>query len=156
MNRQVISRVHLQITLAGGCLHAAGKTDQLLLCSGKERYTQLLTSSHQFAGEELCARGGQHHRLGLVHRQVGAHRQQVGDRRGRAHQGAPKQLLIARGCCHSLRAVCQAGSSACASSGCARKQLVRSHDGEQYVSLTAVSDMLGAVREAGRLHHGMA
>ena len=27
------------------------------------------------AGEELCARGGQHHRLGLLHRQVGAHRQ---------------------------------------------------------------------------------
>lgn len=40
------------------------------------------------AGEELCARGGQHHRLGLFHRPVGAHRQQVGHRRGRAHQGA--------------------------------------------------------------------
>ncbi len=80
---------------------ASQRVGKLTLGSGKET-AQAPTASQSWltgsaararrAGEELCARGGQHHRLGLLHRQVGAHRQQVRHRRGRAHQGARAAL----------------------------------------------------------------
>ena len=67
--------------------------------AGKCKHTISFYQKREFlcAGEELCTRGRQHHRLGLLHRQVGPHRQQVGDRRGRAHQGAPHHP--AKQCC---------------------------------------------------------